>query len=46
VLVRPDGIVAWRTQNATSAPERELTDALATLLSLSGTPLLAEVARG
>jgi hypothetical protein len=32
VLVRPDGVVAWRTESAGADPARALTDALATAL--------------
>lgn len=37
VLIRPDGMVAWRTRNRGDAPERTLTDVLARLLTRSAT---------
>jgi len=36
VLVRPDGVVAWRSPDVTSAPERQLDDVLSRILCLPG----------
>ena len=33
VLVRPDGVVAWRARTSGADPERTLTDVLDTVLS-------------
>jgi putative polyketide hydroxylase len=40
VLVRPDGVVAWRSRHLTPAPERQLEDVLSRILCLPSTVAL------